>query len=253
MTDPERLSSITENEVERLLLQAGRPQAPSGARERAILAATAALGTTGLAAGAAASGVLGKTGTALSLKWLAVMGLLGIGAMAAAVTIETRRPSQASHAAAQEPLVAAPAREGPLGAVPRRAQASGIASAVASSSTSAPSAAPVEARPAVVPPPSTAVDPPAPRDVHAQLQALEQARGALAAGDAPRALSILDAYASAFPHASMAPEATVLRVEALVRAGDTASAERLGSAFLAGQPQSPYAAHVRSLIGRPEP
>ena len=41
---------------------------------------------------------------------------------------------------------------------------------------------------------------------------------ALASGAPARALSILDEYAARFPHAAMAPEATVLRIEALERA-----------------------------------
>jgi hypothetical protein len=51
----------------------------------------------------------------------------------------------------------------------------------------------------------------------------------------------------------MGPEATVLRVEALARAGDMAAARRTGDAFLASHPQSPYAARVRSLIGESNP
>ena len=51
----------------------------------------------------------------------------------------------------------------------------------------------------------------------------------------------------------MGPEATVLRVEALVRAGDRSAAARVGNAFLAGNPQSPYATRIRSLLGAPNP
>jgi outer membrane protein assembly factor BamD (BamD/ComL family) len=89
--------------------------------------------------------------------------------------------------------------------------------------------------------------------VHAELAALEQARSALATGEAARALSILDAYASDYPRGSMAPEATVLRVEALVRAGDLPAARRVGTAFLATSPGSAYAPRVRSLIGESNP
>ena len=89
--------------------------------------------------------------------------------------------------------------------------------------------------------------------VQAELASLDQARAALAAGAPARALSLLDAYAAAFPRASMAQEATVLRVEALVRAGDLPAARRVGDAFLANNPRSPSAAHVRSLLGESNP
>jgi outer membrane protein assembly factor BamD (BamD/ComL family) len=85
--------------------------------------------------------------------------------------------------------------------------------------------------------------------IGAELSTLEQARAALSAGDPARALSILDDYAARFPHASMASEATVLRIEALVRAGDASAARRVADAFLSANPGSPYGNRVRSLVG----
>ena len=41
----------------------------------------------------------------------------------------------------------------------------------------------------------------------------------------------------------------MLRIETLVKSGDTAQATRLGKAFLARQPNGPYAKRVSSLIG----
>ncbi len=51
----------------------------------------------------------------------------------------------------------------------------------------------------------------------------------------------------------MAAEATVLRIEALAKAGDHAAAERVASAFLAMSPGTPYAARIRSLVGTANP
>jgi outer membrane protein assembly factor BamD (BamD/ComL family) len=82
---------------------------------------------------------------------------------------------------------------------------------------------------------------------------LEEARGALASGAPARALSILDGYAARFPRASMAPEASMLRIEALVRAGDLPAAGRAGEAFLTAHPGSPYATRVRSLLAGQNP
>ncbi len=85
--------------------------------------------------------------------------------------------------------------------------------------------------------------------VPAEMATLEGARGALAAGDPARCLSVLEHYAERFPGGSMAPEAAMVRIEALVKSGDRAAATRAADALLAGNPESPYAARVRSLLG----
>jgi outer membrane protein assembly factor BamD (BamD/ComL family) len=82
-----------------------------------------------------------------------------------------------------------------------------------------------------------------------ELAALQQARAALGAGDPARALSMLDAYVARFPHGAMAQEAAVLRIEALVRAGDRPAAQRAADAYLTAHPQSPYMDRIRSLLG----
>ena len=46
----------------------------------------------------------------------------------------------------------------------------------------------------------------------------------------------------------MAPEGTMLRIEALMKAGDAGVARQIADAYLAGDPDSPYGARVRSLL-----
>jgi hypothetical protein len=87
----------------------------------------------------------------------------------------------------------------------------------------------------------------------AELAILDGARSAVAGGDAPRALSILDDYASRFPRGAMGPEATVLRIEALVVAGDHSAAERAARSFLQRNPQSPYARRIETLLRAQNP
>ena len=82
---------------------------------------------------------------------------------------------------------------------------------------------------------------------------LDQARTAIEEGDPARGLSILDAYGSRFPHGVMGPEASILRIEALVNAGDRTEAKREASAFLRSNPTSPYAPRIRSLLGSSNP
>jgi hypothetical protein len=99
--------------------------------------------------------------------------------------------------------------------------------------------------------PAPAPRPPArPADsLSAELQAIEEARAAFAAGDNRGALRLLDAYPRRFPRPRLNTEATVLRIEILVKSGDRDGAATLGKRFLARHAASPYARRVRSLIG----
>jgi hypothetical protein len=63
------------------------------------------------------------------------------------------------------------------------------------------------------------------------------------------AIELLDAYDRSFPHGDLAPEALVLRIDALVRSGRGAAAEALGAAYLAQHPRSPHAQRIRAMIG----
>ncbi len=257
MSEPKRLSSVSDGELERLLIRSGRLPAPLGSRRRALAAATAALGTPGLAAGtAAASGAAMKATSVLSLKWLGVVCAAGLGAMTAAVAITDHRlanePPGVGDDRASVPAKGAGIQRTAPAAVPS-AQASGTIVATAEPVTAQPSPAssvfiagsptPTKAAPAASSGPS----------VRAELTELEHARMALSRGDPATALSILDAYAVKYPRGMMEPEAATLRIDALVEAGDMPAAQRAGRAFLESHPRSPYAERVGSLIGATNP
>jgi hypothetical protein len=82
---------------------------------------------------------------------------------------------------------------------------------------------------------------------------LDQARAAIDHGDSARSLALLNEYAGRFPRGVMRPEASILRIEALVNLGNQAAAKREGEAFLRANPESPYAARIGSLLGTPNP
>jgi hypothetical protein len=84
-----------------------------------------------------------------------------------------------------------------------------------------------------------------------EMAALDAAHAALAAGDAPRALRAAEEYDRRFPEGMLAPDVMVVRIEALVRVGDRAGAERLGWAFIGAHPTSTHAARVRALLAPP--
>lgn len=83
--------------------------------------------------------------------------------------------------------------------------------------------------------------------LYGEVAALEGVRTALDHGDSRDALRKLDAYDVAFPRSVLAEEATVLRVDALSQSGDPAAAAALARSFLAANPSSPHAAHLRAL------
>jgi outer membrane protein assembly factor BamD (BamD/ComL family) len=65
----------------------------------------------------------------------------------------------------------------------------------------------------------------------------------------PRRSRLVDAYEAEYPGGAFTQEAEVVRVDALVREGNRAEAERAGKRFLSAYPKSPHAARVRTLLG----
>lgn len=128
---------------------------------------------------------------------------------------------------------------------------------VAASSRSAPSAVPgvasaapqLPAEPAPVelaPPPRASAPRPAP-SLAAEVAALDRARKALDSDDPKTALFLLEAYERRGAQ-RLAAEATLLRIEALARAGRTREADALARAFLAANPGSPLVDRAREFL-----
>jgi outer membrane protein assembly factor BamD (BamD/ComL family) len=81
-----------------------------------------------------------------------------------------------------------------------------------------------------------------------EVATLQVARIALADRDANAALAALDRYKSRFATGRLGPEATVLRIEALMLRGDRAQASALADRFESSNPKSPYAERIRSIV-----
>jgi hypothetical protein len=125
-----------------------------------------------------------------------------------------------------------------------------------------PTPAPVPA-PVLGPEPAAAIEtppsPPAPsRRTHAavtpseladQIGSIDAARDALAKGADRAALEILRRYQDRYPAGSFRPEATALKVEALVKLGRQAEARSLAERFVAEHRGSLLAARVAVLAG----
>jgi outer membrane protein assembly factor BamD (BamD/ComL family) len=77
---------------------------------------------------------------------------------------------------------------------------------------------------------------------------VDRARHALRQGRAGEAFDTLSLHQSRWPNGVLATEVLVLRVEAQLRLGQRASAQRDARAFVAVQPNSRYATRLRELF-----
>jgi hypothetical protein len=114
--------------------------------------------------------------------------------------------------------------------------ASGLAPAEARVAASGNVQAP---KPALAPKPSTLAE---------EVAILDQARAAAAQGDSVGTLKLTNRYKRQFPNGTMAPEAQLLQVEALVRTGQTAAAAPIARQLLQAAPNGPHAERIRALL-----
>jgi hypothetical protein len=235
-------------ELERALLRSARldeQAAPPAVRSEilaAVGAAAGVVGASGAAAGSAATALAGahSFGAAVVVKWLAA------GAVLSAATIGavhvTRRP------AVSAPSAAAKVATSPH-VVSDVQPASPVAAPATAEQEPTPMPAPVERRrvPAAKPAPVDEPSPAVPTPLTAEVALLDRARADLAAGQPAKSLAVLDAYQRGFPNGNLRPEATYLRIQALLQAGNRAAARDLAVRFLAQHPDSPHAAQLSPL------
>ncbi len=249
MSDPKRMLDESGDELERALLRSVRNDAmPDGSRRRILAGlgiAGAVVTTTSTAASSLAAGKAGlfKGTTAIVAKWLAVSAL--VSAVPAGVWVARSR-SRAHE------IVAPVAQSAPAAVESKSASKEpAIGPAAIAAPPVSPEHAPL-ALPAKSVRESKAVPQAAAAALSDEVAALQVARTALAAHDAGGALAALDRYKARFPQARLSPEATVLRIEALIERGDYAQANALAERFEAANPKSPYAERIRSILSRPK-
>jgi hypothetical protein len=242
MTEPPRLHTEPESELERSLLDAGRTYTASSSSRAKALTALGVVGVT--ASSSVAASAITKASVA---KWIAATALLaGVAVPAmrylqqhsaeappAAKAVSSGASSTSATSSAAD-VTHAPAPNGklepnsPLNAAADRASApAGL-----------PNAAHSDAKPV------------APTALADELSALDAARSALAAGNATAALGDLDAYARNFPHGRLNLEAEVLRIDALAKNGQSAAAQKRAQAFMKRHPDSVLASRVRAYAGQ---
>jgi TolA-binding protein len=235
MKDSDRLSDTgSEKPGADLLRSAKRYRLSEKGRQRALAAVGLAVGATAVAGGKAAA-----EGAAAGTKMLgwALAGAVGVlasvgGYVALAPGGKAPPPSVTSTS-----VVAPPGGQVEPPATPPTVESAAPAAPSVSASAALHTPSPAGSRVA------------APADLQAELAALDAASKAVAGGDAPRALALLDAYGRDFPRGSLGMEATVLRAEALDRAGRHAEAVERARAFVKRYPKSPLADRMRRIAG----
>ena len=229
------------DEVRALLRSAEVDEPPNGAMRRVLTRAgvgmAIAAATTSTTVASAA-----KLTPVIVGKWLAVAAVVGAGAVGA---VHVARPWTSSMRASQPAATVAHVAPEP----PRAPAIEPIDPAPTVGDLSAPPIAAPVAAPVATPSRARKAPASSSADITGEITAITSVRGALDKGDAREALAALDGYQQAYPHGTLAPEASVLRIEALQLAGERSRAKALGESFLKAHPKSPHAQRVRSLLG----
>jgi hypothetical protein len=248
MSEFNRLLDDDATDFERALLRsAAGDHGSHAARERSVRAAAAAALITAQSVGvAAAPSALAVSGL---VKWGATGILLGTVFSSATQllrpTPELPRHARSVASASPAPamLETSPARPSapPSPVVPSEP---GLAApAFVAAEPAAPQRAPRAER---APAPNSAPE----SSLAAELAILRETRSLLAASDGGSALRALDRYDTSFAQPKLRPEATLLRIEALLATGALGPARTLADRFLAAEPSGPHADRARSLRER---
>jgi len=96
--------------------------------------------------------------------------------------------------------------------------------------------------------PTPAVSAPPASTLGEETKALDSARTLILSGRSAPALAALDRYRALFPRGALSAEASLLRIEALLRSGQRAQAEREAETLIARAPQSRHATRARALL-----
>jgi hypothetical protein len=265
MTDPPRLVESCSDDFARTILRSSRGDAGSSRAYQRTLASLGAGAAVELAAIGAANAAVPALVPAARIGIIGFVKLLGTGAAVGVATVAGLHmateptPAPASAQSAVAPALISVARS--------------IADPEASSRGLA---LPVEPERALERSPRGALAPTPPPDIVAPLageasrfgerdealplartsalerevQALDAAKQALARGNAGGALSLLAAYEREFSGGALVPEARVLRVRALLAAGDREAALHAASIVVEADPHGRHAAVVKALIAR---
>ena len=235
---PERLLTADATDFERRVIEAALQKKPSraaSARMASALGVTMSLAGTTAGAKTAGSNVASKAtaGAGASTLWPWVsLGVVGL-VVGAVVGVRAWNASRAQPAPTALALLAPPTPpDSPRGALP----AGQVAEPVPS-----PAAAVHRGHVAT-----------ATGDLRDEISFVDAARTAVSSGDGRHALEILGRYRDKYPFGSFRPEATAIRIEALMKLGRASEARVLAARFVAENRGSLLAGRVADLVGLTE-
>jgi hypothetical protein len=268
MTEPKRWIDEGPPEAIGHLLEAAsseRPADASLARTLGVLGVGVGVAGSASTAGAALTAAsAGKASGVLALGTFAKWGLLATAVTAAGVTGKVMLAEPAAAPSAQRaPMVAvSPAVVAAPTALPPVAPSAAPAVPAPEIEPAAPAVepAPTALARAVTPSakstPKFAVVAEAPLDAERlaeEVALVDQARGALARGDARAALLALDDYDARFTERRFVPEALYLRMESRLKLGQTTEARAIAERLVKRFPSSPHTGRARQVLGQTIP
>jgi hypothetical protein len=236
MTEPRRLIEEGGDVLQQQLLNVGSSYRAS-AQTRARTAAALGIGAVPVLA-------TGKAAAASPIAKIATVGLVATGA--SFLAYQAFSPSEPAPNTASTTQVSAPAAPRAV-AHPEALKPANPVEAVAERGSAEPAAQAPAATNA--PAPVLRSNPGSNDALSAELARLDGARKKLASGQAVAAIDALDAYGREFPRGSLRLEASVLRIEALAKAGRTSEARDRAKRFLAAHPNSVLGARVKRYAG----
>lgn len=246
MKERPRLLDAAGHASARALLRAGLADAPrEGARARTVAALGLGVATTAVAGTSAAA-----TGKASAGGVLAVLAKAGGGGIVvgAVVLVASSSPPPGPPAVVERAL--------PVPAAQRRPPAVSTPSLAASLEPAGPTGraaspeATTRATPVVAPPrPASHVQKSRSNELDAEVALVDSARRALLRGAPGEALGLLNQHQREHPDGAMHPEAFLLRLDAMVRAGRPAAARALARRYLEQNPSGIHAERVRKIAG----
>lgn len=248
MSEPRRLREANDNSFERAILDAGASYRSSDEAKARTLAALGLAGTAlvSVAAASSSSSLFGK----LSLGKL--LAIVSVGAAAAVPVGYWAFGSQSEPLS--PPLRAPMAKSAPPAPPVARPNDAAPTSTLEVAAAPVASVARVETIARAESAAGTRANKPENKAsssgalLTGELGALDAARGALAKGEARRALALLDAYQKSYPRGRLALEAEVLRIDALARSGETQAAKQRAAAFVRRHPSSVLSTRVRGYL-----
>ena len=184
--------------------------------------------TLSISSGATAASAVAQSGLLFSKSGL--WGVLSVALLAGAGALYT---------ASSSPQVAATASATPTVAT--------VAVAPDMQAPVLPPAAAVPIEAALVTAPAAATKRDASGALHAEISVLDRARQALETDAPEQAYRLLDQHRRRFAQGTLIPEAEALRIEALVRLGDSERAQRMTQRFLIDYPAHPLCERVSAL------